>query len=298
MKTLKSNIPTDSSNVPVVINTMGWMTGLGLELINYALQVFKPSHVLAFMSPVENNEDTILKCLMTNSFGLDGALNREAAEKVFVKYMGNPTADFARAKYNPADQRNLSFWSYFFGSFSNGSSIINDFKFLKNISGIRPVIVPLSNVQLACTSREIHLVNLLRSGSTSALPKLLESWMLLRVVGLARDEKFSPDPTKRVNLLSKSSRIAEMKCSGVGLIRSVVSVNSNRIHLHLITPLPLSHLAPVNTLIFGSQQVPLPILSGDSMSVRAEAPGYSTQMVGTDVNGASSRKTRHNMRRK
>ena len=144
MKTLKSTSPTDSSNVPVVINTMGWMTGLGLELINYALQVFKPSHVLAFMSPVENNEDTILKCLMTNSFELDGALNREAAEKVFVKYMGNPTADFARAKYNPADQRNLSFWSYFFGSFSNGSSIINDFKFLKNISGIRPVIVPKS----------------------------------------------------------------------------------------------------------------------------------------------------------
>lgn len=284
------------SGKPVIINTMGWMTGLGLEFINYALQIFRPSHVFAFMAP--ENEDTIRKCLMTNSFGLQGALSAEEAESVYVRYMGNPVSDGPRGKHSPADQRNLAYWSYFFG-IPSPTGRIERFEF-KQLSALRPVVVPLSHLQLACTSREIDLFELIKTRNGCDQVRLLESWLLMRVVGLARDEKFTNEKGRWVNLLSngKVSRIAEMPCVGLGLVRSVVRVNERKVSLHIITPLPLSIISATNTLILGSQQLPLPMIAADTMSMQAEAPGFSTQMVGTDVNGSGARKTRHNMRRR
>lgn len=295
LKSLKQNM---KNGRPVVINTMGWMTGLGLELIQYALQVFRPTHVLAFMAL--ETEDTIRKCLMTNTFGLDGALSSEEADSVYVRYMGNPVGDGPRGKHSPADQRNLAYWAYFFGIINSetGTGRIDRFDF-KPLSALRPVVVPLSQVQLTCTSREIDLFDLIKVRSGCDQIRLLESWLLMRVVGLARDEKFIGG-SRWVNFLSNSKvgRIAEMSSVGVGLVRAVVRVSDHKIHLHILTPLPLPILSITNTLILGSQQLPLPMISADSMSLQAEAVGFSTQMVGTDVNGAGARKTRHNMMRR
>lgn len=285
-------------NIPIVINTMGWMTGLGLEFIINALQVFKPSHVLAFMAP-ENNEDTIRKCLISNSFGSNVALNPEEADKVYVRYMGNPVGDGPRGKHSPSDQRNLAYWSYFFGNFNESSFFVIDRFDFSQLSSLRPVVVPLSNVQLVSTSREFDLFDLIRTRDNSDRFKLLESWLLMRVVGFAVDEKFEKIG-RWINLIpnGKVSRVAEMKCPGVGLVRSIIRVSETRVHLHLLTPLPISILSKVNTLILGSLQLPLPLLSADTLSLQSESPGFSTQIVGTDVNGSGARKTRHNMRRK
>ncbi len=294
MQTLKSNYNSTCNNTkgPVVINTMGWMTGLGLELIITALQVFKPSHVLAFMAP-ENNEDIIRKCLMSNSFGSNGALSAEEADRVQIRYMGNPVGDGPRGKHSPADQRHLAYWSYFFGLMSS-SFQIDRFDFTRQLSSLRPAVVPLSNVQLVSTSREFDLFHLIRGNSNRI--KSLESYLLMRIVGIAQDEKFEKG-NRWVNF-GKASLVAEMTCSGVGLIRSIVRISESRVHLHIMTPLPISILSNTNTLILGSLQLPLPLLSADSLSLRSESPGFSTQTVGTDVNGSSARKTRHNMRRK
>jgi len=271
------------------------MTGLGLELIQYALQVFKPSHVLAFMAP--EGEDTIRKCLTTSSLGSSAALTQDEADRIYVRYMGNPTIDGPRGKHSPADQRNLAYWSYFFGDYS---SACNTFNFNRQLSEMRPMTVPLSYVQLASTCREIDLFELLGTPSRSDQLKLIESWLLMRLVGLARDDKFQTKKGQWVNLLpnGKVKRIAEIPCVGLGLVRSIIRCSDDRIHLHVITPLPLSQVSKTNTLILGNQQLPIPILSSDVTSMRAEAPCFSTQMVGTDVTGAAARKTRHNMRRK
>jgi hypothetical protein len=293
LQSLKRNM---ENGRPTVINTMGWMTGLGLELIQYALQVFKPTHVLAFMAP--ENEDTVKKCLMTNSFGLKGALSAEEAAAVYVRYMGNPVGDGPRVKHSPADQRNLAYWAYFFGIMNSETGKVDRFDF-KPLSALRPVAVPLSHVQLACTSREIDLFDLIKMRGGCDQIRILESWLLMRVVGLARDEKFIGG-SRWVNLLpnSKVGSIAEMSSVGVGLVRSVVRVSDHKIHLHILTPLPVSILSKSNTLILGSQQLPLPMIAADTMSMQAESAGFSTQMVGTDVNGAGARKTRHNMMRR
>lgn len=302
METLKNNKNKNVSAAaavagPIVINTMGWMTGLGLDLIQYALQVFKPSHVIAFMTP--ENEDTIRKCLRTNPLGSTSGLSVEEAEKIYVKYMGNPTYDSPRGKHSPADQRNLAYWSYFFGNYHHSSNqTIKSFNFNRQLSEIRPLVVPLSYVQLANTSGEIDLFELLSMRSRCDQMRMLESWMLMRLVGLARDDNFRNTKGRWVNLLRKVRRVAEIPCIGLGLIRSIVRCSDGRIHLHVITPLPLSKLSLTNTLILGNQQLPIPLLSGDSGSMKAEGPGFSTQIVGTDATGAGARKTRHNMRRK
>ena len=277
---------------------MGWMTGLGLEFIQYALQLFKPSHVLAFMAP--EGEDTIRKCLTTNSFGSCSALSPKEAENIYVKYMGNVTNEGPRAKHSPADQRNLAFWSYFFGHIHPLSNQITSFNFKCQLSELRPVVVPLSHVQLASTAREIDLFELLGTRSRSDQLRLLESWLLMRLVGIAHDDKFSTKKGRWVNLLrsGKIKRVAEIPCIGLGFIRSIIRCSDDRIHLHVITPLPLSLLTSTNTLILGTQQLPISMLSSDAASMKSEAPSFSTQMVSTDVTGAAVRKARHNMRRK
>lgn len=289
---------------PVVINTMGWMTGLGLEFIQFALQTFKPSHVFAFMAP--ESQDLIKKCLTGTStstgLGLGGmvsALSEVEADSVNIRYMGNPVGEGARGKYSPADQRNLAYWSYFFGKISPTSGSMEKYNFTQ-LSSLKPVVVPLSHVQLACTSREINLFDLIKSREGCDHVRLLESWLLMRVVGLARDDKFEKIPGRWVNLVSngKIGKIVGMPSVGLGLVRSIVRISDSRIHLHILTPLPLNILSTTNTLILGSQQLPLPMISSDSSSLQAESPGFSTQMVGTDVNGSSARKTRHNMRRR
>lgn len=305
LQTIKNNLK--NRQVPTVINTMGWMTGLGLEFIQFALQVFKPTHVIAFMAPETENgiSDIIRKCLCTNSFGLKEALNEVEAEKVHVNYMTNVTCEGARGKHSPADQRNLSYWAYFFGKFkfstnSNFNSIEN-FNF-GQLSSLRPFVVPLSFIQLACTSREINLFELIKPRPICEQIKLLESWLLLRLVGLGRDEKFIVKKNKKFNLLStgKTFRVAEMNCKGVGIVRAVSRVveSDTRIHLHVITPLPLEILSTTNTLILGSQHLPLAMLTTDQRSIQGEGTGYSTQTIGTDVTGSGVRKPRHNMRRK
>ena len=299
METLKQNIPKGEEATPIVINTMGWMTGLGLEFIQYALQLFKPSHVFAFMAP--EGEDTIRSCLTTNSFGSINALTCEGADKVYVRYMGNPTNDGPRGKHSPADQRNFAYWAYFFGQISPSSTQISSFNFNRQLSAMKPVVVPLSCVQLASTCREIDLFELLGTRSRSEQMQLLESWLLMRLVGLARDDKFPGNPGGRwVNLVSngKIKRVAEINCIGLGLVRSIVKCSDDRIHLHVITPLPLSQVSTTNTLILGTLQMPIPLISADTASMKAESPGFCTQIVGTEGAGAGARKTRHNMRRK
>lgn len=298
MQTIQSNL--NKTSVPVIINTMGWMTGLGLELITRALQVFKPSHVISFMAP-ENNEDIIRKCLTSPSFGInEPVFTSEEAENIYVRYMDNPVGEGPRGKHSPADQRNLAYWAYFFGNMPDDSVTgrIDKFNFSTELSALRPVVVPLANLQLACTSREIDLFDLVRSRAETERFELLESWLLMRLVGISKDDKFIAKHS--INLLpnSKVSRIADMKSFGIGLVRSIARISESRVHLHLLTPLPLSVLSECNTLILGSLQLPLPMLSADSLSLQSEAPGFSTQIVGTDVNGAGARKTRHNMRRK
>ena len=165
----------------------GMMTGLGLELIQYALQVFKPSHVLAFMAP--EGEDTIRKCLTTNSFGLSGALTPEEAENIYVRYMGNPTNDSPRGKHSPADQRNFAYWAYFFWSNSRRTEAVHFVQFqspsIGNETNGSALVV---RKQLASTCREIDGLNCSGLVQESEQMNLLESWLLMRLVGLPGDE--------------------------------------------------------------------------------------------------------------
>jgi len=303
LQTLKS-VCIDESK-PIVINTMGWMTGLGLEFIIFALQLFRPTHIVAFMSPESDGEsDLVRKCLLSKSTLIESnCFTDDEITSINARYMGNPVSEGPRVKHTPSDLRNLAFWAYFFG---HSSMNISRFNFDNSLSSLRPLVVPLSQVQLACTSREVNLFDLLQPRAISEQIRLLESWMMLRLVGLASDSGFKQRATtiaasRWVNLLGKTGKITRMPCKGVGIIRSIVRVDgSSKIHLHILTSLPLELIVSegINTLIFGSQQVPHQLYSADTLSVQAESPGFSTQSVlGAEVNGAGARKTRHNMRR-
>lgn len=315
IQTLKTNLTAEG---PVVINMMGWMTGLGMDFVQFAMQIFSPTHIVAFTEVESDGVDVFRKASSSPcsfDFGTNRILSMEDADSLRIFYMSNPTGEGPRNRFSPSDLRNLSYWSYFFGEFNSKSLQID--RFAPNIpssipalqpylSSLKPHAVPLRILQLATSDREINLRELISK------PKALKSLLLMRLVGLAVDSSFSPRNELNVLSSKKMDSIGSMRCFGVGMIRSIVTVESTgriysttsksfnpvtkpAIHLHIITPLPLEILKKVNTLILGSQAIPMQLLTGDQPTLQVEGAFYSTQ---SDVVGSSVRKPRHNMRRK
>lgn len=297
---LESAQQQNAARRPVVINMMGWMTGLGFEFLQYAIKTFRPTHLYSFSDPEFDKEgcDVVRKGFTSPSglmsLQLEG-MSPEQASAIEIAYLSVPNADQPKSKFQPADWRNLSYWAYFFGSF-NQSLQIEGFKY-SCLSYLRPFMVPLRKLQLACTKGDINLFELLGEGRLERL----KSMLLLRLVGFSLDDQFKP--TRSINLLPRHDvpRVAEMKSFGVGMIRAISPVKRDgRVVDHcleIITPVPLNILKQTNTLVFGSQMVPNNLFMNDNLSAQVEAPFFSTQNP-SDAAGSDARATRSNVLRR
>ncbi len=288
------------SGRPVVINTMGWMTGLGFEFLQFAAKCFRPTHIFCFSEPEfsEDDNDSIRKALTCPS-GIRNisvqAFTEAELASVRVSYLPTNLGDLPKAKFHPSDWRNLAYWCYFFGRF-NAQLSIDTFSF-SSLSQLKPVAVPLKKLQLASSDREIDLFELIGKGKMARLKSLL----LMRPIGLVVDREFIP--TRPLNLLpgGQCKRIASMQAHGVGIVRSVHAMRREggvyEIILEIITPLPFEVVKQANTLLLGSLILPTQLLQNDQASVQVEAPFFSIQNYSESV-GSAVRSNRPNVLRR
>jgi hypothetical protein len=284
---------------PVVVNTMGWMTGLGFEFLLFAAKSFRVTHIFCFNDPefTDDGNDAIIKALSASS-GIRNiqisALTEAEAASVKLIYMPANLGDLPKAKFHPSDWRNLAYWCYFFGRF-NANLSIDSFAF-SQLSHLKPVAVPLRRLQLASSDRDIDLFDLIGKGRLERLRSLL----LMRLVGLVVDEEFTP--TRSLNLLpgGQYNRIASMKALGVGIVRSVTVIRRDgefEFSLQIITPIPFEIVKTSNTLVMGSLALPPQLISGDQISAQAEAPFFSIQNHSDSI-GSAVRTNRPNVLRR
>lgn len=250
------------AGVPVVINMLGWISGLGLALHSHLLHVIKPTHILAFGEDPPTGEDYVSKALFSRS-GFPGDTSFDSScQQPAIAYIPN-VSSLINLKISPADSRSLSYWSYFF---FNRSTL--QFDFGTALSRKQPFGISVRSIA-------IHF-----------LARIPESafWSTLNcsLVALAIDPQFVPG-----SVVYQSAATCQ-QVLGLGFIRGV---NPKDKTIHLVTPIPIEALSMCNTLIVGALQLPPAIFT---QGQQYEGP-YLSFVGNSDSTGAAPRKVRHNI---
>jgi hypothetical protein len=172
---------------------------------------------------------------------------------------GGPSSRLLR--YNPAEMRSFTFWTYFMGKYSQE---YDEMKYdIKRISfkSALPFAVPIDQIKLIFPNETV-------------LPKGLDLLALnLAVVGLARW-----DGNRHVTI-------------AVGLIRSI---DITKRLFYVLTPLCLDMISKVSAFVVGALRIPPSVLC---LADNADGP-YLSYANFVSNTGSTSRKTRNNIGRK
>lgn len=255
------------SGIPLIVNTMGWVTGLGMSFLQSLLQMLPTTHVIAFpqkeAEPFEYTQEALFeKSAFSAGFSLDNAPH--------VAYVqpseSSGTASSRLQRISPNELRSLTFSSYFLGSYSEGSMLYKAEKL--TFRSALPLKVPIAAIRIVAADKKC------------TVPRGLEMMAVnLALVGLAH----------------LSSPTASINCVGLGLVRSVDVQNGV---FHVITPVPVGTLreCQVNCFVLGRIHLPASFLTtgensqGPYLSYQINASGAGT--------GGLARKTRNNIGRK
>ncbi|KAG0199154.1 Polynucleotide 5'-hydroxyl-kinase grc3 [Mortierella sp. GBA30] len=105
----------DDEHIPLVINTQGWIKGMGYDLLLQLLDYTAPSHIFGFHSPSsgESNLPQIFFATMKEQAQIAGR-QQPSFSYVSAVVLGDDNNASPFTKYHPADHRALALLSYFY----------------------------------------------------------------------------------------------------------------------------------------------------------------------------------------
>lgn len=298
------------THVPLVINTQGWMKGLGEDLLNAIESMAQPTRVFSFESQPEEIYSgqgwTSTPPWQAAQLPYDPAYPTTfpvETESTQTYTLETAPVSALQARYTPADLRVLSTITYFHASLHPTQSI--------------PVTWDLSS-PLVCkipwevelgTGKALEKVYLIGEGSEGVLEEDLPIALNGAIVALAEmlggyedqpvvyEQGRSPPPADSINFL------------GLAVIRSLSSANSvdSGLKLQLLTPLPPSYLSRVRILIKnGALELPLPGMTDwrrggineEGMLGKGWEEVPFLDVGGPDIIGGERRRFRKNIMRK
>ena len=240
--------------VPLVINTQGWMKGLGEELLQAIETMAEPTHVFIFKDQTSEEDD------FPEGGGWTKTPPRGDHEMLymndFVPPRGPPAARVLhhvlesapssplQARYTPTDLRILSMMSYLHADL--GSSTWN---FTLPLLALRPW-----QVELGSAIKQIIMIG-------EGAETIREEDLPLALNGSLAALLESTEPPRGSTSVYITARpypaFDESNFLGLALVRGVKS-SSSRIELHLLTPLPPARLCQAKILVKnGSIELPL-----------------------------------------
>ena len=246
-------------NAPIIVNTMGWITGLGFEMLQFTLQLVKPSHVISLTNPPTSEADDFLSVAFYSKCRVDYTV-KPITSQVDVAYVAPIAGSLGRPVFSPPDLRNILYTTYFHGKIT--STVLDGFD-TTLLTTMRPFSVKWTDISVIVCGKKYD---------RDVLPAMLNG----SVVGLA-SEKSS---------LSQSY--------GLGLIRAVDPVKQL---YYVLTPLPLAILRNVNTFLLGTScSIPYTLLLEDKDYI--DSTPYLSCEVNCDAAGSAVHRSRHNILRR
>ncbi|GAA5826859.1 hypothetical protein JCM11251_002922 [Rhodosporidiobolus azoricus] len=256
--------------VPLVVNTQGWVKGLGADLLVKLKEASRPTHVFSFAGSAEDGDAPSF-----DQFGDDDS--QQLPYRLFSLPPAPPSP--LESKWSAADYRILSLASYFHGVYPSASSVNHagptaalpsHWDFSNSLAASSPF--PFSWSPDADPA-QLHSVHLVAPGTADGEIKYEHILHALNgaVVALvtppsgensARPPRSFPyDPTSPAPSLLTGSRAL-----GLALVHSVSPSTST---LHILTPLPPSLLAAHAPLsvVRGALELPTALMLDYSASV-------------------------------
>lgn len=302
--------------VPLIVNTQGWVKGMGVHLLLDVIRMVKPSHITQFNYTTEENiiknMPAITEEFLMNTPGWtftddadeeighednqsDRTVYVDANEQSSCGLSFKPVVlqidstseskgpDPSTSKFRPSDQRSLALLAYFSRIVTNNT--INEARESPpavNITALMsciPYQIPWNCVAVHVIHTEVPWDQILFSINAS-------------VVGLAkieRDEMHGIGDNNNTPFFLAESPVAE--CIGLGIVRNI---DPGRKLLYVLTPLTLDRLQQVNALLKGNIEIPAAIM----LSTKQATAPYVSSEFSFDVRGAGSRKVRPNLLRR
>ncbi|KAJ3403333.1 Polynucleotide 5'-hydroxyl-kinase nol9 [Chytriomyces hyalinus] len=289
--------------VPLVINTDGWVKGMGFDLLVHALKQIRPSHVLQ-LGVDSMSSAAIAKNIRDDLAVILHTPDQPASQVQIINAEGfDESLQRGSSKYNAQDLRSLAMISYF-AQYSNVDSsariCITDagykcppiWKFSSSIISRTPVSVPWNAVKLRFLSVEVPFSQSLVA-LNGTLVGLVEGSTPYETTKTTSDAETEPTDLK---IIPSGIQIPpqSQNCVGLGIVRGIDPVSKL---FYIITPVPLEQLKRVNLILRGpGVEFPASIWTDGFENVRSAVP-YITYTAAEGV-GAIAKRPRSNLLRK
>ncbi|KAG0065931.1 Polynucleotide 5'-hydroxyl-kinase grc3 [Linnemannia elongata] len=266
----------EDDHIPLIINTQGWIKGMGYDLLIQLLAYTAPSHIFGFHSP-SNGDSNLPPSFFTTI--REQALNAGREQPTFLYVaavvLGDDSSLSPFTKYHPADHRALALLSYFYldheaglgGDVENGNRLIWDFTQAlvvrrpwcwdwKNAKGVWVLFdqVPPSQILYALNASLVALTGDKEnphdgdSGETETsqpqTPVAADGATAGQIVppNYFPLGQYPPPPPEHTT------------CHGLAIIRSIQPSTRT---LHILTPLAPSKLQKCNGIVKGAIHMPI-----------------------------------------
>lgn len=285
------------SKIPLIVNTLGWVKGMGVPLLIDVIHLVQPTHIIQFnyneTATVYYNRDLTklkaeLSMLVAECFN---EYNRscDKREEGEHEQEGNPGAVFNPvilqldankekdkvpvSKYTAADKRALALLSYLSRTNPDLRSGGRGSRGITSLLSCVPYSVPWNQLAIHIMHTELPWDQILYSINAS-------------VVGLAEvsvDQMHRREENNLAPYYFVDNPVVE--CHGLGIVRNV---DPTRQVLYVLTPLSLEVLQRVNTLLKGNLEIPAALLLSTK---QVNGPYISTEFT-YELYGAMAKKQR------
>lgn len=246
-----------TENTPLIINTDGWIKGMGYELLSSLINTVEPDHIVQILGATKAkffdltlhaSPNRIIHVISSQS---KKDYNRDEFPACIVPHLAESSTSlqtFDSKDSNsiaPSLLRKFRYCAYFTGGYSsllrcgatfNQSGVVDDFKIALTLARMKPYIVPFDSVSCVLMDEDGN-DNIYSPKNSEDIDHIYDIFNG-SIVGLCNDSI-----SKRVH-----------NCIGLGIVRSIDRVK--RLY-YILTPLPASKLQiGVTTIVRGQLQLP------------------------------------------
>ncbi|MCD7455411.1 hypothetical protein HAX54_028062 [Datura stramonium] len=209
-----------NAGVPLVVNTTGWVKGIGYDILVDIIRYISPTHVVKIcISAVSKN-------LPVGAFWLDDV---NGAVATLIEVNSARQDSFNRSVLVQKDARllrDLRVMAYFRQCFPSDMKITTIKELSRALASHPPYEIPISSIKIKHLHYEVPKSEVFYSLNAT-------------IVGLAVDSENFPD------------------CMGLGIVRAI---DTFKHVLYVITPVPISSLQKVDLLLQGFIEIPTCLL--------------------------------------
>ncbi|CAL5214661.1 unnamed protein product [Lathyrus oleraceus] len=222
-RTFDKGAKSSRVQMPLVVNTPGWVKGVGYDVLVDMLKYMCPTHIVKIGISTEN------KNLPVGKFWLDGEYD---GTNTLIEINSARQDSLNRSVLVQKDAsllRDLRIMAYFRRCFPSDSDISTIKELAHSLTSHCPYQVPIASIKIRHVHREVPSSEIFYSLNAS-------------IVGLAVEYE-GPENSPW--------------CLGLGIVRGIDTVKGV---LYVITPVPVDSLKKVNLLLQGYIQIPTCLL--------------------------------------